>query len=296
MAYELTVSGNASNRLNGNYQYDCTQDNQEVLLFDEYQNNKDALKSDQQDCLLEESCDDYEVRLQQVKDEQGFSGKAIDFVKGIFGFGSKKLDSQKEQVKNGTMSEDEFLNNVEEYEKNQENLVAGAGNYIAGGLGAVAAAMIPGVGWGLLGGALVGAGAKFLISFVGDEMSNKTKDDATLSQGIKESAIGAVNGFLGAGAKMLGDKLIGYLGKPHYKIDPWTHRKYETLNSQIIRNNSLFSKIFNEFPSAAFVGVGTGIVSGLAETKINNEEITKDLIANNVVQDMVPFGDLYVFD
>jgi len=297
MACELNVNNNISSYPVGCSQCGYEKPENDTVLFD-----YDCIKSDdfeltEKEDSLKAQSGNYEARLQQAKDKQGFTGKVIDFFKGLFGFGSKKLDNELEQVKNGEMSEEEFLDDVEKYEESQKNLTAGFGNCSSGLVGAAVAAAIPGVGLGILAGALTGACTKLLVSFAGDEMSNNIEGDATLKRGLQEGATGALSGALGAAAKLGGDKLSANLKKPVYKIDPFTNCKYETIKSQTFKSGpKILQKIFADAPAAMFVGMGTGIVTGIVEPLIEEEEITRETIVTNTMQDIMPYGDLYVSD
>ncbi len=231
-------------------------------------------------------------QLQQALDEQGFTGKAIDFVKSIFGFGSAQLKKELIQVKSGELEESAYEEHVKQYSENQEFLVNGLGNFAAGCAGAaVGGAILAGatisfpVVLGALGvGALVGAVSKFSVSFLGDEVTNNIKDDSKFFTGVKDLISGAFIGATAAGMSKVSSVIqtksiesgVKYYSNPRHHRPGW---EYTNKISAACSSNMVSATL-----SSLLVAPG--------EALINNESLDSKDLFGELIENLIPFGDL----
>ncbi|MBE7707250.1 MAG: hypothetical protein E7Z88_00925 [Cyanobacteria bacterium SIG27] len=258
----------------------------EILLFETSDSGSETKDID----------DEALFQLQQALDEQGFTGKTIDFVKSIFGFGSAKLKRELMQVKSGELEKNAYEEHIQQYSENQEFLVNGLGNFAAGGAGAVAGGAVltgatisfPVVLAALGVGALAGAVSKFSVSFLGDEATNNIKGDSVFSAGVKDLFGGAVIGATAAGMNKvssvvqtkLTDSGIKYCSNPRHYRPGWEYINKISAACSSNMTSAIFSSLF--------------VTSG--EALIDNESVGIKDFSGEVIENIIPFGDLVDFE
>ena len=155
--------------------------------------------------------------LKEVKEEQGFIGKAWDGIKGIFGGGSKKIEKQIEKYEKGEISYEEVQKSVEGYKEGQKMSVDVVADLASGIVSVMAFALaVPTGGASLVAGAAlaatVGAGVKIGVKALDAKAGGREYSSKDFWY---DTATGAINGLLapitnGIGAcvtKSIGQKL-----------------------------------------------------------------------------------------
>ena len=185
-------------------------DNSSIFEFKGVEHNNQYTHTEHKANELRES-------LKEVKDEQGFIGKAWDGIKGLFGGGSKKIEKQIEKYEKGEISYEEVQKSVEGYKEGQKMSVDVVADLASGIISVMAFALaVPTGGASLVAGAAlaatVGAGVKIGVKALDAKVGGR---DYTSKDFWYDTATGAINGLLapitnGIGAcvtKSIGQKL-----------------------------------------------------------------------------------------
>lgn len=162
----------------------------------------------------EEQIQNLEVKLQAVKDEQGFIGKTWNALKCLTNLGSstEKCEKAIEDFKNGEISYEEADSMISKFSTKQKNSVNMVAN-VATGLAAVvvlgSAVLTGGLSLGIVAAAAgVGAATKAGLKFA-DRATNKKEGDALDAKQITKDALsGAVDGAVSVATMGLGTTAV----------------------------------------------------------------------------------------
>lgn len=218
---------------------------EEISVFDDNAGEKDY-SVEAQAAVLEE-------QLNAVTDKNGCKRGAWDSFKGFIGLGtsSKKCESYIEKFKNGEMSFDEALAEIEKYDQKQDsslNLFSNiATSVMAIGAATLVAVATGGAASGLVlaaVGAAAGATTKAVYKYADRATNNIKGDESDVKQIARDALSGAVTGSIA----------VATMG---------------TGGSSYVQGASRVSNMARGAVNAAKTGVKTGAISGAANYTID---------------------------